>query len=211
MHTPTTVRTSLALALALSATAASAKPEFLGLFTEEYPAVVGTRLESCSVCHTNPPRRNPYGTDYNLAGRQFSSIEPLDSDDDGADNLSEIMNLTFPGDAGDGPLSTPVATATQPPTHTPIPMPTDTATVAGTPTPTHTRKATPTIVPGPCHGDCDGNGSVGINELIVAVRIALGNGTTEECALADSNGDGEVGINELIQAVGRALRGCPSN
>ena len=64
-------------------------------------------------------------------------------------------------------------------------------------------------MPGPCYGDCNRNGAVAINELILAVNIALGLATTEKCPLADDNDDGAVGINELVRAVGRALYGCP--
>ncbi len=190
---------------------ASARPDLYQEFLAEYPAVVGTRLESCNVCHTDPPRRNPYGTDFNLAGRVFSAIESTDSDGDGADNLSEIMALTFPGDPLDGPNSSPIPTAT--PTHTLLPTatpsPTNTSGPTNTPRPTNTRLPTPTIVPGPCYGDCNGNGAVAINELVIAVNIALGNATVDACSIADDDGNGQVSISELVKAVNRALYGCP--
>ena len=71
---------------------------------------------------------------------------------------------------------------------------------AATPTPT----ATP---PPACAGDCNGDGTVAINELILGVNIALG-APAAGCPPIDANGDGEVAINELIAAVGRALSGC---
>lgn len=182
----------------ISPSSALAKPEFFAAFLEEYPGVVGTRLESCLVCHTMPPRRNPYGTDFNLAGRVFSAIESLDSDGDGADNLSEIQGLTFPGDASDGPNSSPIPTATS------TPEPTN------TPKPTQTRAPTPTIVPGPCYADCDGNGVVAVNELVLAVNIALDKASVDACPLADDNGNGAVSVDELVRAVNRALFGCPA-
>lgn len=60
-----------------------------------------------------------------------------------------------------------------------------------------------------CPGDCDGGGTVAINELIVGVNIALGNSALSECAAIDQNGNGGAEINELIRAVGSALNGCP--
>ncbi len=67
---------------------------------------------------------------------------------------------------------------------------------------------TPTATPAPaCTGDCNGDGVVAINELILGVNIALG-APVAGCAAIDTNGDGEVAINELIAAVGRALSGC---
>lgn len=62
----------------------------------------------------------------------------------------------------------------------------------------------------PCAGDCDVGGAVSIDELITAVRIALGESGAALCAAVDSNGDGVVTIDELVAAVTRALDGCPS-
>src|SRR5215468_3910910 len=64
--------------------------------------------------------------------------------------------------------------------------------------------------PGPaaaqsCIGDCDGNGSVGINDLILGVAIALGHATVDQCLALDANSDGSVSINELITAVNNDL------
>jgi hypothetical protein len=59
----------------------------------------------------------------------------------------------------------------------------------------------------PCGGDCDGDGAVGINELVRAVSIALGSTPANQCASADANGDGTVTIAELIGAVNAALGG----
>ena len=59
-----------------------------------------------------------------------------------------------------------------------------------------------------CAGDCNGNGMVAINELIVGVNIALGTAAVSQCASFDVNGDGQVAINELIAAVNSALGGC---
>jgi len=67
---------------------------------------------------------------------------------------------------------------------------------------------TPTATPAPaCAGDCNGDGVVAINELILGVNIALG-APVAGCPAIDANGDGAVAINELIAAVGRALSGC---
>lgn len=69
-------------------------------------------------------------------------------------------------------------------------------------TPTPTPQATP------CDGDCNGDGSVTVNELIVCVNMALG--TSDACHACDANGDGAVTINEIIAAVNNALNGCPA-
>jgi FG-GAP-like repeat/FG-GAP repeat len=90
------------------------------------------------------------------------------------------------------------------------PGPTSTSTSTSTPTPTGgtpTPTATGTGGPG-CPGDCDGGGTVTINELIRGVNIALGNAAVGTCPAFDLDGNGGVMINELIAAVNSALRGC---
>ncbi|HSP97579.1 MAG TPA: hypothetical protein VL049_10095 [Candidatus Dormibacteraeota bacterium] len=70
--------------------------------------------------------------------------------------------------------------------------------------------ATPTETPGPgpvCVGDCDGDGAVAINELIVMINIALGNASADSCTALCS--DNTVDISCLISAVNDALGGCP--
>jgi hypothetical protein len=59
-----------------------------------------------------------------------------------------------------------------------------------------------------CGGDCDDDGMVGINELIIGVNIALGTQPVTACAAFDANHDDMVGINELIAAVNNALNQC---
>jgi glucose/arabinose dehydrogenase len=60
-----------------------------------------------------------------------------------------------------------------------------------------------------CMGDCDENGEVTVDELILGVNIALGARSLMDCPMMDGSGDAEVTINELIAAVGSALDGCP--
>ena len=114
------------------------------------------------------------------------------------------------------PTPTPTATetglATETPTITPT-MPTATPTPSPTFTDTPTPPpptSTPTPEAGNCPGDCDGGGTVTINELIRAVAIALGQQPLESCPAADTNRDGRVSINELIAAVQASLNGCPA-
>ena len=67
--------------------------------------------------------------------------------------------------------------------------------------------AVPTPVPA-CVGDCDGNGTVAINELITGVNIALGSQPVTVCPAFDADDSGSVAINELITGVNNALAGC---
>jgi hypothetical protein len=70
--------------------------------------------------------------------------------------------------------------------------------------------STPTKTPGSptCVGDCDGNGSVSVGELVTGVNIALGSQSVDRCRAFDSSGNQRVEISELVAAVNRALGGC---
>lgn len=59
-----------------------------------------------------------------------------------------------------------------------------------------------------CTGDCNDDGSVGIDELIQGVNMALGNAATALCPAFDGNGSDSVTIEELVAAVSDALEGC---
>lgn len=60
-----------------------------------------------------------------------------------------------------------------------------------------------------CAGDCDHNGAVTVDELLLATGRAL-EGTCCECAAVDTNSDNGVTVDEIVAAVERALTGCPS-
>ena len=68
--------------------------------------------------------------------------------------------------------------------------------------------ATPTPRP-ICPGDCDGNGLVAINELVMAVDMALGEADIGGCSNIDTDHSGTVTISEIVAAVESALNGCP--
>lgn len=58
--------------------------------------------------------------------------------------------------------------------------------------------------------DCNGDGSVGIGDLIIGVSIVLGKAEVASCAAIDGDDSGSVTIAELIAAVAQALHGCPA-
>jgi hypothetical protein len=60
-----------------------------------------------------------------------------------------------------------------------------------------------------CPGDCDGNGSVTVAELVSAVAIAL-ESTALDCSDLDLDADGSLSIAELVAAVGSSVLGCPT-
>ncbi len=57
-----------------------------------------------------------------------------------------------------------------------------------------------------CRGDCDGDGVVGVAEIVAAVAESLDGSAA--CPGADADGSGQVDIAELIAAVRAALQGC---
>lgn len=67
-----------------------------------------------------------------------------------------------------------------------------------------------TTGPGPgCVGDCDGGGSVAINELVIGVNIALDIRPVADCPVFACTDGGSVPINCLVQGVNNALGSCP--
>jgi hypothetical protein len=116
------------------------------------------------------------------------------------------------------PSDTPTATntATDTATATITPTQTFTPTATFTPPPTATPSATDTPLPSPtptatpitCTGDCNGNGAVSINELVLGVNISGGTLPVTACPAADRNRGGTVTIDELVAAVRNAAGGC---
>lgn len=66
-----------------------------------------------------------------------------------------------------------------------------------------------TVSSAACAGDCGQDGEVTVEELVLMVNIALGNGSVSQCMPGDSNGDGSITVEEIVKAVNNALNGCP--
>src|SRR5262245_23889326 len=62
----------------------------------------------------------------------------------------------------------------------------------------------------PCGGDCNLDGEVAINELVLGVNIELGATELAKCEAMDIDHSVEVEINELVTGVNHALTGCPA-
>lgn len=67
------------------------------------------------------------------------------------------------------------------------------------------------IVTGGCVGDCDGNGRVLVNEVVIGVNIALDRALLTTCPVFDPGDNGKVEVNELVQGVNNLLHGCPGS
>ena len=85
------------------------------------------------------------------------------------------------------------------------------ATLTASPTSTATASPTPTAPPSPtatiatATGFCTRNGTVTVADLVVGVRIALGDAPLSDCPPLDRNGDQRISIEELIAATAAAL------
>jgi hypothetical protein len=66
-----------------------------------------------------------------------------------------------------------------------------------------------------CTGDCNGNRTVTIGEVVKCINLFLGQplcnlaDSALSCPVADADLDGAVGIGEVLQCVNRFLGGCP--
>jgi hypothetical protein len=70
--------------------------------------------------------------------------------------------------------------------------------------------------PGPvagiqCVGDCGLDGSVTVDEIVIGVGLALGQGEVVTCTPFDRSHDNAVTVDEILAAVEAALRGCTPN
>ena len=59
-----------------------------------------------------------------------------------------------------------------------------------------------------CVGDCSGDGVVTIDELVIAVSVALGRPRPSACQSLDTDGNETLTVDELIAAVNASLNGC---
>lgn len=59
-----------------------------------------------------------------------------------------------------------------------------------------------------CVGDCNDDGKVPVNELVMGVGIALGQSSIAGCTALDRDEDDAVGVDELVAAVSSAIDGC---
>lgn len=60
-----------------------------------------------------------------------------------------------------------------------------------------------------CVGDCNGDGSVTVDEIVTMVNAALSGGIGG-CDAGDADGSGSITVDEIVTAVNNALNGCPS-
>lgn len=197
------------------------------LFVHVYAANGTIELDDYREIHAQPhlvdTTRHGTITDASLArsGPLFFAVdvtaEALDVLAEGASHLGIVWRVedsatgTSLDDLGDGAAGPPgVGGSTLPyvtfgfaVVPTPPPSSTPTITVPATPT------STPPVGPH-CPGDCDGGGTVTVDEIVRLVGIALGSGDIASCHAGDTNDDGLITVDEVVNAIGMALAGCPT-
>lgn len=62
---------------------------------------------------------------------------------------------------------------------------------------------------GACSGDCNQDGEITVDEILVVIQIGLGQANLGVCPSADRSDDGMITVDEIIVAVDLALDGCP--
>jgi len=60
-----------------------------------------------------------------------------------------------------------------------------------------------------CTGDCGGDASVTVDEIVTGTNIALGEEDLDQCAAFDRDGGESIQVDELITGITYALDGCP--
>ena len=107
---------ALVILLAAGGTAYAVGP-YLDAFRIAYPAAVGSRIDTCVLCHpSGAGARNSYGSDFASVGLHTfnAALGARDSDGAGGTNDAEIAARTFPGDANDPLPAAPTITTASP-------------------------------------------------------------------------------------------------
>jgi len=154
---------------------------------------------SRGICAPGTPGASP--TPSQAAATPTRTTAPATATIAAATNTPALATATRTTAPATATAAAGTPTASRPPaTSTPSGIP---------PTPTGAAE-TPTPGASSCVGDCNGDDTVTISELISQVNIALGRADLSRCPAGDGNMDGRIAINELIRATANALNGCPA-
>lgn len=69
--------------------------------------------------------------------------------------------------------------------------------------------ARPAVAAAACTGDCNGDSTVTVDDLLTMVNIALDHTPVDHCVAGDVNGDQAITVDEILTALNYALTGCP--
>jgi hypothetical protein len=60
-----------------------------------------------------------------------------------------------------------------------------------------------------CAGDCNGNGTVTVDELLTLANVALGTASPSACAASGMAGQSQITVEDVVAGAKSALQGCP--
>jgi hypothetical protein len=130
-----------------------------------------------------------------------------DAGDEGVSHLTFTVTDSLGGTSSKTLDLVVGAPPTTTPSQTPESTPTPTPTATTTPTATDLATATPTATPVVCIGNCNGDGSVSVDELVTMVGIALETLAPSACAEGLPAGV-SMNVALLVRAVDNALGVC---
>ena len=135
----------------------------------------------------------------------------------GTTTPTRTLTPTFTASAtpSSSPTGTRAPTSTLTPSATPIPTATHSETPTSTPPTesTSTPILTPTLTPSPprCVGDCNNDGVVTVDEILMLVDFALQEASPSGCPVSDEDRNQQITLDEILTAVHNALNGCSSH
>jgi hypothetical protein len=172
------------------------------------PTATSTRTPTASLTPTRTPTASPVPT---VTATRVQTATPT-ARSTATVTATPSRTATLAPAPSATPTLTATATATRERSATPSATPTATATRTASRSPTTTATGSPTATPTPtrpvCVGDCNGDGSVTVDELVTGVNLFLAEAPLEVCPAFDVNGDGAVTVNEVVAGVNASLGPC---
>lgn len=131
----------------------------------------------------------------------------------GTATVAASSTATRTGTATPSPSGPTTPTRTLTPTFTASATPSSSPTGTPAPTSTSTPILTPTLTPSPprCVGDCNNDGVVTVDEILMLVDFALQEASPSDCPVSDEDGNQQITVAEILTAVHNALNGCSSH
>lgn len=131
----------------------------------------------------------------------------------GTATVAASSTATQTGTATPSPSGPTTPTRTLTPTFTASATPSSSPTGTPAPTSTSTPILTPTLTPSPprCVGDCNNDGVVTVDEILMLVDFALQEASPSDCPVSDEDGNQQITVAEILTAVHNALNGCSSH
>jgi len=131
----------------------------------------------------------------------------------GTATVTASSTATRTGTATPSPSGATTPTRTLTPTFTASATPSSSPTGTPAPTSTLTPILTPTLTPSPprCVGDCNNDGVVTVDEILMLVDFALQEASPSGCPVSDEDGNQQITLDEILTAVHNALNGCSSH